>query len=127
MRIGVVEISVDDQDKARLLHRVLGFQVTDDASYGETARWLTVVSPDDPDGPQQLLAAINEAAAALRVARRAAGTPAVSFNTPDCQRDYEELAGSGAVFVSGPQQMGYGGTEAVFDDGCGNLLTLHQD
>ena len=128
MRIGVVEVSGDDQDEARAFYtRVLGFQVKDDASYGDTARWLTVVSPEDPDGPRLLLAAMNEAAAALQVAHRETGTPAISFTTEDCQRDYRELAGRGAVYVSAPQQMGYGGTDAVFEDGCGNLLNLHQD
>jgi catechol 2,3-dioxygenase-like lactoylglutathione lyase family enzyme len=128
MRIGVVEVSVDDQDKARAFYTgVLGFHVKDDASYGDTARWLTVVSPEDPDGAQLLLAPMSDAAAALQAARRQAGTPAVSFTTEDCQRDYSELAGRGAVFVSAPQEMGYGGTDAVFEDGCGNLLDLHQD
>jgi hypothetical protein len=51
----------------------------------------------------------------------------VSFATGDCQQSYRELAGRGAVFVSEPQQRGYGGTDAVFEDGCGNLLNLHQD
>jgi catechol 2,3-dioxygenase-like lactoylglutathione lyase family enzyme len=128
MRIGLVEVSVDDHDKARAFYTaVLGFHVKDDASYGDSACWLTVVSPDDRDGPQLLLAAMNEAAAALQPARREAGPPAVSFTTQDCNRDYRELVGRRAVFVSAPQQMGYGGTDAVFDDGCGNLLNLQQD
>ena len=128
MRIGLVEVSVDDQDEARAFYTaVLGFRVKDDASYGDSARWLTVVSPGDPDGPQLLLAAMNDAAAALQAARREAGTPAVSFATEDCPRDYRELVGRGAVFVSAPQQMGYGGTDAVFEDGCRKLLNLHQD
>jgi catechol 2,3-dioxygenase-like lactoylglutathione lyase family enzyme len=128
MRIGVVEVFVVDQDKARAFYTgVLGLLVKDDASYGDTARWLTVVSPEDPDGTQLLLAPLNDAAAALQAVRRAAGTPAVSFTTEDCSREYRELAGRGAVFVSEPQQRGFGGTDAVFEDGCGNLLNLHQD
>lgn len=51
----------------------------------------------------------------------------MSFTTEDCERAYRELAWRGAVFVSGPQELGYGGTDAVFEDGCGNLLNLHQD
>jgi catechol 2,3-dioxygenase-like lactoylglutathione lyase family enzyme len=128
MRIGVTEVFVDDQDKARAFYTgVLGFEVKDDASYSDTARWLTVVSPEDPEGTELLLAPVNDAAAALQAARREAGTPAVSFATEDCNRAYRELAGRGAVFVSEPQQRGYGGTDAVFEDGCGNLLNLHQD
>ena len=106
---------------------MLGLHVETDASYGETARWLTVVSPEDPDGTQLLLAPMNDAAAALRAARRETGTPAVSFTTADCHRTYRELSERGAVFVSEPQPMGYGGTDAVFEDGRGNLLNLHQD
>jgi catechol 2,3-dioxygenase-like lactoylglutathione lyase family enzyme len=128
MRIGVTEVFVDDQDKARAFYtEVLGFEVKDDASYSDTARWLTVVSPEDPEGTELLLAPVNDAAAALQAARRESGTPAVSFATGDCQQSYRELAGRGAVFVSEPQQRGYGGTDAVFEDGCGNLLNLHQD
>ena len=128
MRIGVVEVFVDDQEKARAFYsEVLGFRVEADASYGETARWLTVVSPEDPDGTQLLLAPMNDAAAALQAARRETGTPAVSFTTEDCHGTYGELSERGAVFASEPQQMGYGGTDAVFEDGCGNLLNLHQD
>jgi len=63
----------------------------------------------------------------LQAARRETGTPAVSFTTKDCERAYRELAGRGALFVSEPQELGYSGTDAVFEDGCGNLLNLHQD
>jgi catechol 2,3-dioxygenase-like lactoylglutathione lyase family enzyme len=128
MRIGVTEVFVDDQDKARSFYTgVVGLLVKDDAPYGDTGRWLTVVSPEDPDGTQLLLAPTNDAAVALQAARREAGTPAVSFTTEDCTRAYEELRGRGAVFVAEPQAMSYGGTDAVFDDGCGNLLSLHQE
>jgi catechol 2,3-dioxygenase-like lactoylglutathione lyase family enzyme len=128
MRIGVTEVFVDDQDKGRAFYtEVLGLVVKVDASYGDTSRWLTVVSPDEPDGTQLLLAPMNDAAAALQATRRQSGTPALSFTTQDCQRDYRELASRGAVFVSEPQPMGYGGTDAVLEDGCGNLLNLHQD
>jgi Glyoxalase/Bleomycin resistance protein/Dioxygenase superfamily len=70
---------------------------------------------------------MNDAAAALQAYRRAAGAPAISFRTDDCRRRYEELRAKGAVFLSEPKQMDYGGTDAVFEDGCGNLLNLHQE
>jgi catechol 2,3-dioxygenase-like lactoylglutathione lyase family enzyme len=109
MRIGVVEVSVHDQVKARAFYTaVLGFLVKDDTSHGDGARWLTVVSPEDTDGPQLLLAAMNEAAAAVQVARRETGAPAVSFTTEHSNRDYSELVGRGAVFMSAPEQMGSG-------------------
>jgi catechol 2,3-dioxygenase-like lactoylglutathione lyase family enzyme len=128
VRIGLTEIFVDDQDVARKLYiEVLGLQVKTDAPYSDTARWLTVVSPEDPQGTELLLAPMNDAAASLQAYRRAAGAPAISFRTDDCRRTYEELRAKGAVFLSEPKQMDYGGTDAVFEDGCGNLLNLHQE
>jgi predicted enzyme related to lactoylglutathione lyase len=106
---------------------VLGLQVKTDAPYSDTARWLTVVSPDDPQGTELLLAPMNDAAAGLQAHRWAHGAPAISFRTDDCRRTYGELTAKGAVFVSEPKQMDYGGTDAVFEDRCGNLLNLHQE
>jgi catechol 2,3-dioxygenase-like lactoylglutathione lyase family enzyme len=127
MRIGLTEIAVDDQEKARDFYtRVLGLHVKVDADYGGGARWLTVVSPEDPDGTELLLGPLDDAAAALQAARRERGTPAISFTTEDCQRSYEELRARGAVFRSPPQRREYGGIDAVLEDGCGNLLNLHQ-
>jgi hypothetical protein len=88
---------------------------------------LTVVSPEDPDGTELLLAPLTEPGAALQQARHEAGTPAVSFTSTDCRRDYEELKARGAIFLFEPRAMGYGGTDTVFEDGCGNLLNLHED
>jgi catechol 2,3-dioxygenase-like lactoylglutathione lyase family enzyme len=128
MRIGVVEVFVDDQDKARTFYTaILGFQVKVDAAYSATARWLTVVSPDDPDGTQLLLTPTHDAAATLQADRRKSGTPALSFTTADCHRAYQEIKGRGAAFRSEPKPMSHGGIDAVFEDGCGNLLNLHQD
>jgi predicted enzyme related to lactoylglutathione lyase len=128
MRIGITEVFVDDQDKARAFYtEVLGLVVKDDARYSATARWLTVVSPEDPDGTQLLLSPLNDAAAALQRSRRDTGAPALSFVTEDCRRAYRQLSDKGAVFVSEPTKMGHGGTDAVFEDGSGNLLNLHQD
>jgi catechol 2,3-dioxygenase-like lactoylglutathione lyase family enzyme len=128
MRIGVTEVFVDDQDKARRFYtEVLGFQLKTDAAYSGGARWLTVVSPEDRAGTELLLAPLYEAAAALQQARRESGTPAVSLTSTDCRRDYEELKARGAIFLFEPRAMGYGGTDAVFEDGCGNLLNLHED
>jgi catechol 2,3-dioxygenase-like lactoylglutathione lyase family enzyme len=128
MRIGVIEVFVDDQERARKFYAdVLGFQVKVDMSYSDTDRWLTVVSPEVPDGPELLLAPVTAAAAALQAARRETGTPALSFTTADCFASHHELVGKGAVFLSEPHEKEYGGTDAVFEDGCGNLLNLHQD
>lgn len=127
MRIGVAEIAVDDQEKAREFYTgVLGMQVKVDASYGEGARWLTVVSPEDPDGTELLLGPLDEETAALQARRREGGKPTISFTTEDCRRSYEELTARGAVFVTEPHERPYGGIDAVLEDGCGNLLNLHQ-
>ena len=83
--------------------------------------------PDDPDGTELLLSPATEPAAALQESRRAAGSPAISFVTDDSWHTYEELRARGAVFVAEPRQMGYGGTDSIFDDNCGNLLNLHQE
>jgi catechol 2,3-dioxygenase-like lactoylglutathione lyase family enzyme len=128
MKIGIVDVFVDDQDRARDFYTaMLALEVKDDAAYGESGRWLTVVSPQDRHGTALLLAPLNAAATALQTARRDSGTPAVSFTTDDCERSYRELRERGVVFVSEPQAMAYGGIDAVFEDGCGNLLNLHQD
>ena len=126
MRFGIAEVFVDDLDRARDFYGgALGFQVKMDAAYGPGARWLTVVSPED--GTELLLTPLNDAARALQDSPRADGTLAVSFNVDDCQRRYQELRDRGVVFVSEPQAMGHGCIDAVFEDGCGNLLNLHQD
>jgi catechol 2,3-dioxygenase-like lactoylglutathione lyase family enzyme len=128
VRIALTEIFVDDQNKARAFYtEVLGLQVKTDAPYSSTARWLSVVSPEDPQGTELLLSPMSDAAAALQASRRGAGSPAISFSADDCRRACEELKAKGAQFVSEPRQMDYGGTDAVFEDGCGNLLNLHQD
>jgi catechol 2,3-dioxygenase-like lactoylglutathione lyase family enzyme len=128
MRIGITEIFVDDQARARTFYaQVLGLRVKTDVPYSETAHWLTMVSPEDPDGTELLLSPATEPATALQESRRAAGSPAISFLTDNCQHTYDELRAKGVEFVSEPRQMDYGGTDAVFEDGCGNLLNLHQD
>ena len=128
MQIGITEIFVDDQQHARAFYtEVLGLQIKTDAPYSDSARWLTLVSPEDPDGTALLLSPMNDSAAALQAARRASGSPAMSFTTDDCRRTHAELTAKGVVFPVEPTQMDYGGTDAVFDDDCGNLLNLHQE
>jgi catechol 2,3-dioxygenase-like lactoylglutathione lyase family enzyme len=128
MRIKLAGVFVDDQDKALAFYtNVLGLQVKTDAPYTETARWLTVVSPEDPDGTELLLSMPNEAARGFQKAQREMSAPATSFTTDSIQRDYEALKAKGVRFVMEPTRMDYGGTDAVFDDTCGNLINLHQE
>jgi catechol 2,3-dioxygenase-like lactoylglutathione lyase family enzyme len=128
MRIGLTSIFVDDQDQAEQFYtQVLGFQVKTSAPYGPGERWLSVVSPDDPDGVELVLHLADEPARVFRQASRAAGRPLFSLRTDDCRRDAERLKAKGVVFVKDPARMDYGGMDAVFDDTCGNLVNLHQD
>jgi catechol 2,3-dioxygenase-like lactoylglutathione lyase family enzyme len=101
MRIGLTSIFVDDQDQAEQFYtQVLGFHVKTSAPYGPEERWLSVVSPEEPDGVELVL--------------HLAAEP-------------ERLKAKGVMFVSEPGRMDYGGIDAVFADTCGNLLNLHQD
>ena len=128
MRIGLTSIFVDDQDKAeRFYTEVLGLEVKTNAPYGPTERWLTVVSPEDPDGVELVLHLTDEPARAFLEAARKVGRPVISLRSDDCQRDAERLKAKGVVFVKDPARMDYGGMDAVFDDTCGNLINLHQD
>ena len=128
MRIGLSGIFVDDQDRAeRFYTEVLGFLVKTSAAYGPGERWLSVVSPEDPDGVQLVLHLTDEPARAFRAASREQGRPVISLTTDDCAADAARLKAKGVVFVKEPGRMAYGGMDAVFDDTCGNLLNLHQD
>jgi catechol 2,3-dioxygenase-like lactoylglutathione lyase family enzyme len=128
MRIGLTSIFVDDQDKAeRFYTQMLGFRVKTDAAYGPSERWLTVVSPEQPDGVELVLHLADEPARAFQEASHQAGRPVLSLTTDDCVREAERLKAHGVVFVKEPSRMSYGGIDAVFTDTCGNLLNLHQD
>jgi catechol 2,3-dioxygenase-like lactoylglutathione lyase family enzyme len=128
MRIGITGIFVHDQDQAeRFYTEVLGFQVKTNAPYSDTERWLSVVSPDDPDGVELVLHLTDEPARAFQAASRQVGRPVLSLRTDDCAGEAERLKAKGVMFVKEPGRMAYGGIDAVFDDTCGNLLNLHQD
>jgi catechol 2,3-dioxygenase-like lactoylglutathione lyase family enzyme len=128
MRIGLTSIFVDDQDQAeRFYTEVLGFQVKTSAPYGPEERWLSVVSPEEPEGVELVLHLADEPARAFQAASRAAGRPVLSLRTDDCAAEAERLKAKGVVFVNEPGRMAYGGLDAVFADSCGNLLNLHQD
>ena len=128
MRIGLLSIFVDDQDQAeRFYTEVLHLQVKTNAPYGPDERWLTVVSPEEPDGVELVLHRTDEPARAFQAASRELGRPVLSLRTDDCAADAERLKAKGVVFVKEPARMAYGGIDAVFEDTCGNLLNLHQD
>jgi catechol 2,3-dioxygenase-like lactoylglutathione lyase family enzyme len=128
MRIGLTGIFVDDQDRAeRFYTEVLGFRVKTNAAYGPSERWLSVVSPEDPNGVEMVQHLADEPARAFQAASRQVGRPVLSLRADDCAAEAERLKAEGVVFVKEPGRMAYGGLDAVFADSCGNLLNLHQD
>jgi catechol 2,3-dioxygenase-like lactoylglutathione lyase family enzyme len=126
MRIVVTSVLVDDQEKAlRFYTDVLGFVKKTDIPMGE-ARWLTVVSPQDPAGTELLLEPDGHPAAApFKEALVADGIPYTSFGVDDVGAEFARLRGLGVVFTQEPLAMGPV-TTAVFDDTCGNLIQIAQ-
>jgi len=126
MRIVVTSVLVDDQAKAhRFYTDVLGFVTKNDIDLGE-ARWLTVVSPDDPDGTELLLEPDGHPAAKpFKAALVEDGIPYTSFGVADVRSEYDRLLGLGVQFTQPPTEMGPV-TTAVFDDTCGNLIQMAQ-
>jgi predicted enzyme related to lactoylglutathione lyase len=126
MRIKVTSVYVDDQEKAlRFYTEALGFIKKADFSNGPF-RWLTVASPEDPDGTElQLALNDNPAAKAYQEARFAQGQPAVMFFTDDVKGDYERTKSRGAEFTMPPTEV-TGSTIAMLRDTCGNLVQITQ-
>jgi predicted enzyme related to lactoylglutathione lyase len=126
MRMHVMSIYVDDQEKAlRFYTEVLGLQKKLDVGAGQY-RWLTVVSPEAPDGPElQLAPNDNAAARAYQQAMYEQGQPAIMFYTDDVKGDYERSTARGAEFIMPPTDV-TGSTIAKLSDTCGNLVQLTQ-
>jgi catechol 2,3-dioxygenase-like lactoylglutathione lyase family enzyme len=124
MRINVTSVFVDDQAKALAFYTdALGFVKKTDVPAGE-ARWLTVVSPETPDGVELLLEPNSHPAAqAYQQALVADGIPATSFAVDDVQAEFDRLSAQGVRFVQPPTEMGPV-TTAVLDDTCGNLIQI---
>jgi catechol 2,3-dioxygenase-like lactoylglutathione lyase family enzyme len=124
MRINVTSVLVDDQEKAlRFYTDVLGFVKKRDIPLGE-ARWLTVVSPDDPDGTELLLEPDEHPAAApFKEALVSDGIPFTSFAVEDVHAEFDRLRSLGVRFTQEPAEMGPT-TTAVLDDTCGNLIQI---
>lgn len=124
MRINLTSIFVDDQRAALAFYtEVLGFTKHHDVPIGEDA-WLTVVSPDSPDGPELLLEpSSHPAVKPYRDALVADGIPLAQFAVEDVEAEYRRLTEAGVVFTQPPTDVGVA-TTAVFDDTCGNLIQL---
>jgi catechol 2,3-dioxygenase-like lactoylglutathione lyase family enzyme len=124
VRINLASIHVDDQDQAlRFYTDVLGFVKKTEVPLGEH-RWLTVVSPEDPDGVELVLEPSDHPAVApYKQALVADGIPITSFAVADVHAETERLKALGVRFTQEPLAMGPV-TTAVLDDTCGNLVQI---
>lgn len=124
MKIHLSSVFVDDQEKAlRFYTDVLGFVKKHDVPLGED-RWLTVVSPEDPDGTELLLEPSGHPAVQpYKTALVQDGIPATSFAVDDVQAEFSRLRELGVSFTQEPLEMGPV-TTAVLDDTCGNLIQI---
>jgi catechol 2,3-dioxygenase-like lactoylglutathione lyase family enzyme len=124
MRIVVTSVPVDDQERAlRFYTEVLGFRKKQDTPMG-SHRWLTVVSPHDPDGVELLLEPdAHPAAKTYKEALVSDGIPFTSFGVENLEAEHTRLTALGVRFVQPPTDMGPVKL-AVLDDTCGNLIQL---
>ena len=124
MKINLASVFVDDQDKAlRFYTEVLGLVKKADMAMGP-ARWLTVVSPEVPDGVELVLEPDSHPAVRpFKEALVADGIPWTSFAVADCRAEFARLRSAGVVFTQEPVDMGPVVT-AVLDDTCGNLIQI---
>jgi predicted enzyme related to lactoylglutathione lyase len=126
MKIKLMSIYVDDQDKALQFYTgVLGLAKKADVTQG-TYRWLTVASPEEPQGTElQLARNDNPAAKAYQDAMFKESQPAVMFFTDDVKADYERIKKKGGEFTMPPTDV-TASTIAQLKDGCGNLIQITQ-
>ena len=126
MKIKLTSIYVDDQNKALAFYTdVLGFTKKADFTNGPF-RWLTVTSPDDPDGTElQLALNDNPAARTYQQSIFKQGQPALMLFTDDIKGDHERIKAKGGNFTMAPTEV-TGATIAQLNDNCGNLIQLSQ-
>ncbi len=126
MKMYAKGVAVDDQSKALDFYtNKLGFIVKHDIPLGEH-RWLTVVSPEEPEGVELLLEPnAHPASKAFQSALMADGIPFTAFSVDDIEAEVTRLEGLGVSFTQPPVKAG-GAIMAVFDDTCGNLIQLVQ-
>jgi catechol 2,3-dioxygenase-like lactoylglutathione lyase family enzyme len=128
MKIKLTSVSIDDYDKAlKFYTEVLGFQKKHDIEFAPGVRWITVVSPQEPNGTELLLEPNAEypAMKALRESLVKEGIPFTAFEVDDVQAEYERLKNAGVQFTMEPTNMGTS-IAATFDDTCGNLIEIYQ-
>ena len=128
MKIKLTSVPIDDYDKAlKFYTEVMGFVKKQDIPLGDGARWLTVVSPEEPNGTELLLEpnADYPAMKALKESLVKDGIPFTAFLVGDVQQEYERMKELGVEFTMEPTNMGMT-TAAVLNDTCGNLIQIYQ-
>jgi predicted enzyme related to lactoylglutathione lyase len=128
MKIKLTSVSIDDYDNAlKFYTEVMGFQLKRDVPLGEGVRWITVVSPEEPNGTELLLEpnASYPAMKALKESLVKDGIPYTAFQVNDVQQEYERMRERGVEFTMEPTNMGMT-TAAILDDTCGNLIQIYQ-
>ncbi len=126
MKIRLTNVFVDDQDKAlKFYTQVLGFIKKQDFPVGQF-KWLTVVSPEQPEGPELLLEpSDNPATKTFKEAIYKQGIAAASFAVEDVHKEFDRMKKLGVEFSMEPTELG-SATIAVFDDTCGNFIQIYQ-
>ena len=128
MKIKLTSVSIDDYDKAlKFYTEVLGFQTKRDIPLDDGARWITVVSPEEPNGTELLLEPNAEypAMKALKESLIKDGIPFTAFLVNNLDQEYERMKNLGVEFTMEPTNMGMT-SAAVFNDTCGNLIQIYQ-
>jgi predicted enzyme related to lactoylglutathione lyase len=128
MKIKLSSVPIDDYDKAiKFYTEMMGFQLKRDMPLGGGARWITVVSPEEPDGVELLLEPNSgyPAMKALKESLVKDGIPYTAFQVNDIQEEYERMKNLGVQFTMEPTNMGMT-IVAVLDDTCGNLIQIYQ-
>jgi predicted enzyme related to lactoylglutathione lyase len=128
MKIRLESVSIGDYDRALDFYTgVLGFVKKKDVEIGPGVRWLTVVSPEDPNGPELLLEpnATYPAMKALKDALMKDGIPFTAFEVADVHAEYDRLKKLAVEFTMEPTNMGET-TIAIFNDTCGNLIQMYE-
>jgi predicted enzyme related to lactoylglutathione lyase len=128
MKIKLASVPIGDYDKALEFYtNVLGFAKKQDIPLGNGARWITVVSPEEPDSTELILEPNAEypAMKALKESLVKDGIPYTAFQVEDVHAEYDRLTKLGVKFTMEPTNMGMV-TAAVLDDTCGNLIQLYQ-
>lgn len=128
MKIKLTSVPIDDYDKAlKFYTEMMGFVKKRDIPLGDGARWITVVSPEEPDGTELLLEpnAGYPAMQALKESLVKDGIPYTAFQVNDIQTEYERMKNLGVEFTMEPTDTG-AAVAAVLNDTCGNLIQIYQ-